>query len=147
MEERKISQEERARRGVMAKEYSDMLRKKGERHRKLLGEDLYVFLSAMHYSTGALRTDSALEKALRSDVPLSAWIEDHMKPAFGTMFHERDTEAILYWADHIREIPYTNSYTRRPFRSNDPTAYADAVRNMLRGFPWSGCPMLLLCPC
>lgn len=140
MEERKISQEERARRGAMAKEYSDMLRKKGERHRKLLGEDLYMFLSAMHYPTGTSRTDTALEEALRSDVPLSAWIGERMKPAFGTMFHERDTEAILYWADHIREIPYTNSYTRRPFRSNDPTAYADTVRNMLRSFSMEWMP-------
>ncbi len=142
MEDRKNNLEERARKGALAKEYSDMLRKKRERHRKAIGDDLYNFLSELHH-TGLTQAEIELTKALRdSDTLPSAWILTRMKPAFGTMFHERDREAILYWADHIRDIPYTRSYCRRPFRSRELTAYVDPICSMLRSFSLEWMPDL-----
>lgn len=142
MNERKFTAEERARRGTMAKEYSDMLRKKWERYRRLVGDDLHDLLSSMR-QTNNTRIGAALTEALHDPkVKLSEWILTHMKPAFGVMLHERDREAILYWADHIREIPYTISYYRRPFRSSDPAAYADTVISMLRSFAMEWMPDL-----
>ena len=142
MNERKFTAEERARRGAMAKEYSDMLRKKWERYRRLVGDDLHDLLSAMRHMNNT-RIGSALTEALHDPkVKLSQWILTRMEPAFGTMLHERDREAILYWADHIREIPYTISYYRRPFRSSDPAAYADMVIGMLRSFAMEWMPDL-----
>ena len=142
MIERKFTAEERARRGALAKEYSDMLRKKGERSRKIIGEDLHEFLSAIR-QTSSIRVETALTEAIHDPkVKLSEWIQTNMKPAFGTMFHERDREAILYWADHIRDIPYPISYYRRPFRSSDPAAYADMVIGMLRSFAMEWMPDL-----
>ena len=142
MEEAKYTIEERARRGALAKEYADMLRKKSERNRKIIGEDLHEFLSAMR-RTGLTQTELALTEALKSpDTVLSEWLQIHLKPAFGTMLHERDREAILYWADHIREIPYTVSYTRRPFRSAELLAYADMAVSMLRSFSTEWMPDL-----
>ncbi|MBQ4113416.1 MAG: hypothetical protein IJD38_11520, partial [Clostridia bacterium] len=142
MNERKYTSEERFRRGALAKEYSDMLRKKGERNRKLVGDDLHDFLSALRHMNNT-RIGSALTEALNDpQLKLSEWILTHMKPAFGAMLHERDREAILYWADHIREIPYTVSYYRRPFRSSDPVAYADMVIGMLRSFAMEWMPDL-----
>lgn len=142
MNERKFTAEERARRGAMAKEYSDMLRKKWERYRRLVGDDLHDLLSSMRQMNNT-RIGSALTEALHDPkVKLSEWILTHMKPAFGIMLHERDRDAILYWADHIREIPYTVSYYRRPFRSSNPAAYTDMVISMLRSFAMEWMPDL-----
>ena len=119
-----------------------MLRKKGERNRKLIGDDLHDLLSALRHMNNT-RIGSALTEALNDpQVKLSEWILTRMEPAFGTMLHERDREAILYWSDHIREIPYTISYYRRPFRSSDPAAYSDAVIGMLRSFAMEWMPDL-----
>ena len=94
MNERKFTAEERARRGAMAKEYSDMLRKKWERYRRLVGDDLHDLLSSMRQMNNT-RIGSALTEALHDPkVKLSEWILTHMKPAFGIMLHERDRDAI-----------------------------------------------------
>ena len=134
MENNQTNLEEKARKTELAKQYAAMLRKRGEANRKAVGDDLYNSLSDL-YHTGHTPAETALAADLRDPRAMpSRWLLTHMKSAFGTIFHERDREAILYWADHIREYPYTRSYCRRPFRTADQSAYAEALCDMLRSF-------------
>lgn len=59
----------------------------------------------------------ALEKRL-------SWLLDLIVPA-------RDRAMVCYYADHMRDYPYSNSLDRRPFRTKNTTAYTDKLWQLL----------------
>ncbi|MGN1235736.1 MAG: DUF5724 domain-containing protein, partial [Christensenellaceae bacterium] len=46
----------------------------------------------------------------------------------------RDKEVILYFADRLREYPYSDSYDRRSFRSKENGAYASKIAYIIREY-------------
>ena len=140
MAEQKLTVEEAARRRTLVNQYASMLKNRSEKHRKEVGEEIHTFLSAIRYS-GNNTVESRLTEALRDPAVIpSEWIKTHLRPAFGTMFHERDREIILHYADRLGDFPYTLTYTRRPLRSSVQSAYAHALCDMLRSFSMEWMP-------
>ena len=74
----------------------------------------------------------ALEEAMGDPktVP-SEYIARHMGWLFDGAIPKRDKAMILYFADILREYPYSDSYGRRSFRAKENAAYFNKIKRLI----------------
>ena len=126
------------------REYDDVVRKKElvseyeaklisceEKIKSELTDEQYAFLKKPFSTKGAdIRSD--IVKSIRNTkTPVSECILKKLRAVFDHAISKRAYNAVLYFADHLQEYPYSDSYYRRSFRAKDNGAYAEKLISII----------------
>ena len=123
--------EESVKKTALATEYWNIRRKQIEKIRGSLTNAQRNFL--FYPEDGTVRLDAALQSAMKdpSTVP-SEYIALHLDWMFGEAIPSYDREVVLYFADRLRDYPYSDSWSRRTFRSPDQGDYVEKLKRVIR---------------
>ncbi len=129
--------EEAAKRKALAADYANKLKQYEDWVRQRLSKAEYDFFRN-HGTSVDVTISSAISQAMDDpNIVPSAYISGHLKWMFGTVIPHSDKDSILYFADRLREYPYSDSYSRRSFRSGKYSVYTTKLRNLIRAYGFS----------
>ena len=123
--------EESVKKTALATEYWNIRRKQIEKIRENLTRAQRNFL--FYHDDGNVRIHAALEAAMKDPATVpSEYIAAHLDWMFGEAIPSFDREVVLYFADRLRDYPYSDSWSRRTFRSRDQGDYVEKLKNIIR---------------
>jgi len=97
------------------------------------GKKKHSFFFSWDNGSVSLFRDTVSNLAREGTVP-SKYIEKSMSWIFDGFVCERHRAAMLYFADRMQEYPYSVSYLRRSYRSNNIASYAERITEMIKSF-------------
>ncbi|MGM9681019.1 MAG: DUF5724 domain-containing protein [Eubacteriales bacterium] len=125
--------EEAARKKALADEYAKKIRIREQKLKETLSDEQLDFIKTYGHTNTTIFSD--LMNALHNpDILPSEYIRSKMNWMFGTVIAKRDRDAILYFADRMKEYPYSDTWFRRSFRAKDRCAYGMKTVWMIRRF-------------
>ena len=129
--------DEKMRKRKLASEYSEKIQRQ---HRKIDGilskEQRSFFRNTSGLSDTTIYSDLVTAMRNSHTVP-SQYVANELGWLFNGAIPSRDEAVILYFADQLREYPYSDSYMRRSFRSRSNGAYASKLAKIIRGYSFS----------
>lgn len=120
-----------AERKLLADKYMDTVREHNEKLKSSLSREQYDFFKNRRFSDSAGIYSGLAEAMKDPDTVPSEYISKKIGWLFGEAIPERDRDVVLYFADRLREYPYSDSYYRRSFRSKENSAYTDKLVNII----------------
>ena len=126
----------KAQKRALAEEYDRLLRKRDEQLRKKLSHAQYYFFKNHFYLDPSERDDRIFNELLRAmrrpeTVP-SEFVTGKLDWLFDDAIPPKERDVILYFADRLREYPYSDSYYRRSFRVSTYRAYGSKLVDLIR---------------
>ena len=118
------------RKKALAKEYAERMHKRRTEMEKTYTD---AQLSFFQYTEKDASVYTDLMTAMRrSETVPSEYIADNLMWLFDLAIPKREYASITYFADRLREYPYSDSYTRRSFRASDNGSYSKKLQTMIQ---------------
>lgn len=128
---------EAARKKALADAYAAKLRERRDKRTEGLTKDqreLFHYINHSAYAAFCAEMESALRQ---NDVKPSEYITTKLSWLFGTVIEPAQKEALLYFADRIRDHPYATSHVRRSFRAQSYSAYTKQLARLIQSYGYS----------
>ena len=123
--------EESVKKQALATDYWNIRRKQIDKIRENLTRAQRNFL--FNPEDGNVRIQAALEAAMKDPATVpSEYIAMHLDWMFGEAIPSYDREVVLYFADRLRDYPYSDSWSRRTFRSPNQGDYVEKLKRVIR---------------
>ena len=101
---------------------------------KKLSDDQYNFFALGESITGTATFKELYAAMCDPKIVPSEFLDKKMSLLFDVAIPKRDKDVILYFADRLRDYPYSDSYYRRSFRRRDNGAYALKLAFIIRSY-------------
>ncbi len=124
-------QEDTVKKHALASAHISKRRKEQEKIKNSLTRDQRNFFFVSTENRDVKRY-AAMEAAMKDpSTVMSEYIAENLDWMFDAAIPYRNREVILYFADRMRDYPYSDSWGRRPFRSVNNGDYAVKLFNMI----------------
>lgn len=123
--------DEGARKKQLVAEYEDKIERHSKELKSVLSRAQYDFFVSYTLTDGKPIYLDLVEAMEKPDILPSEYISKNLSWLFGCAIPERDRELVLYFADRLRDYPYSVSYARRSFRANSYGPYVSMLVRLI----------------
>lgn len=123
--------DEDARKKQLVADYNDKIKRHSEELKSALDKAQYDFFVSYTLTDGERIYNDLAEAMVKPGILPSEYISKNLSWLFGCAIPERDRELVLYFADRLRDYPYSGSYARRSFRANSYGPYVSMLVRLI----------------